>query len=64
MKSVRILVPLTEKAKVWVHNNVSYEPWQRFGDDGVAIEWRFLDDILEELYNDGFKAGEDYFVHG
>ncbi|CAB4177565.1 hypothetical protein UFOVP1344_24 [uncultured Caudovirales phage] len=51
--SVGILIPKTEGAQTWLHDNVLLEEAVRFG-EGIAVEMRYADDLLNALSNDGF----------
>lgn len=59
-RTVYILVPLSREAKEWVEENVSYE--MTLG-EGIPVEWRFIDDIVEALRREGFERGKDFAVY-
>ena len=61
MKTIYILVPVSEKAKNWVEENVSYESYQMIG-SGISIEHRFIDPIVSAMEEAGLKHNEDFLV--
>jgi hypothetical protein len=53
--SVVRLTPLTQAARDWLEEHVSYEDWQTFG-RGVVIEPRYARQIMEGLVADGLTV--------
>lgn len=51
--SVGILIPKSDAAQEWFNDNVSTEDAVRFG-DGIAVEMRYVNNILNALSHDGF----------
>jgi len=51
--SVGILIPKSGAAQEWFNDNVAIEDAVRFG-EGIAVEMRYVDDILNALSHDGF----------
>jgi hypothetical protein len=51
--SVGLLQPLTENAGLWIEGNVATTPW--FG-NSLAIEWRYVDPIIEAIKYDGLEV--------
>jgi hypothetical protein len=60
--SVSLIVPLTRKAKFWVDRNVGLEPWQWMG-PGFAVEWRYVDNLVEGMEDSGLVKGKDFDVN-
>jgi hypothetical protein len=50
--SVTMLTPLTDAAREWLEQNVSYENYQLWG-HGIAIEPRYAQDLHDRLVADG-----------
>ena len=59
--SVYVLIPLTDQCKEWIASNLSYESWQLIG-DGIAIEHRYIDDVIALLQKFGNILGVDFRV--
>jgi hypothetical protein len=59
--TVYVLTPLSPQAKAWVEENVHYEPYQTWG-QGIVIEWRYIEDIVEGLKQSGFEPERDFTV--
>jgi virulence-associated protein VagC len=50
--SVVVLQPLTKKAKLWIDENVSSEPWQWVG-NGLVIDWRMAEELIDAMQEEG-----------
>jgi hypothetical protein len=50
--SVIVLQPLTKKAKMWIDENVSSEPWQWVG-NGLVIDWRMAEELVDAMREEG-----------
>ena len=59
-RTVYKLLPLSRKCKKWIKENVSLKDWQ--SPNGIAIEWRYVDDIVEGLEVDGIKIDKDFIL--
>ena len=59
MATVYLLIPNSQLAKEWIENNVSYEPWQKLGQN-LAIEHRYAEDVFQALVEDGLVPGQDF----
>lgn len=60
MRSVYVLIPLTDQVKAWIEDHVSYElTWGK----GIVVEHHFIGDIYGALLNEGFKFGEDFEIN-
>ena len=57
--SVSILTPITDTAREWTEENVSFESWQTIG-GGICIDHRFLVDLLEGILNAGFTIVDQH----
>ena len=51
--TITMLYPLTEACREWIDENVGAEGWQWFG-SGLAVEPRYLDNLLAGLHDAGF----------
>ncbi len=60
-KSVYVLTPITDAATQWIEGNVESEPYQQQG-QGIVIEHRFIEDIVEGMVKDGLEEGVDFKV--
>ena len=58
-KTVYLLTPLTPPCWKWAKANIDYE--STFA-GGIAIEHRFLGDVLRGLADAGFVADEDFLL--
>ena len=45
--SIAILWMLTPAARDWVNENVEYEGWQMWGQNGLAIEPRYVQQLID-----------------
>ena len=61
-KSIFLLCPLSEKARIWVARNLNIESWQVVGGLGVSIGHRFVADIIEAMKRAGLKRNKDYMI--
>ena len=59
--SVYVLTPLTDDCKQWIADNVVYESWQLIG-EGIAIEWRYIDELIALLTESEYILGVDFTV--
>ena len=58
-RTVYFIVPLTESAKEWIKENVvdqSYEEGE------LAVEHRYIEDIVEGMQEAGLTLNEDFWV--
>jgi hypothetical protein len=53
--SVVMLRPMTRAGAVWLHENVSSEPWQWMG-NGLAAEPRMVREVLEGAQDAGLMV--------
>lgn len=53
--SLILLIPKNSEAKQWMNDNLGLEEWQWYG-GGAAIEYRYADDIIEGMQNDGLTV--------
>lgn len=51
--SICILRALTPEGREWADANLQVEDWQMWGRDGVAIEPRYVEDILAGISDAG-----------
>ena len=59
--TVYLVTPLTSACKEWINENVGGETtWYA---SGLAIEWRYLDNLLLGMENDGLACGVDFTVN-
>jgi len=62
--SVMLVLPVSETAKEWIHENVAADSWQWSG-SALAVEPRYLGNLLEGMDADGlFIPGYDEFRKG
>lgn len=59
--TVTLLRPINDKCKQWVRDNIDTEGWQWLG-GGLAIEWRYVDGIVEAMTNEGLVLDTDYLL--
>lgn len=57
MGSLYLMTPLTDRAKAWVEENVSIEPYSRLG-ASVAVEPRCVPDLVDGMAADGLVCGD------
>jgi hypothetical protein len=60
MASVYILVPISRKAKSWTKKFLPKNA-MTFG-DGIVVEWRYIEDIVEGMKDAGMKLNKDFKV--
>lgn len=60
MASVYILVPISRKAKSWVKKFLPKDA-MTFG-DGIVVEWRYIDDIVEGMAESNLKLNKDFKI--
>jgi len=53
--SVYLLIPHTDAGREWIDQNVYAEDYQYIG-SGIAVEWRYVDDIANGAMNDGLTV--------
>lgn len=53
--SAAMLTPRTDEARDWINATLEPEPWQWLG-GGVAIEPRYLPQIVEGLIEEGYTV--------
>ncbi len=58
MSSVYLVMPKTPEAENWLYENTD---GQWLG-SSLAVEWRYLDNLLEGMTGDGLALGTDYEV--
>jgi hypothetical protein len=46
--TVVLITPVSDRARQWVDENLSIEPWQWLG-DGFGVEHRYANDIIEAI---------------
>jgi hypothetical protein len=54
--SIALLRPVSDNAKQWIEDFVATEDWMWHG-DALAIEPRYLGDLLEVITDSGFSFG-------
>lgn len=52
--SIAILTPLTAAAQDWADTNISCEDWQLWGRNGIAVDGRYVGDLIEVILGEGF----------
>mgnify|MGYP004456135767 CR=1 FL=1 len=62
MTSIYLLTPITPEAKEWIEENVS-EDSQWLG-NGLAVEPRYLSDLVSGMSEDGLILSEDFIING
>jgi len=62
MTSIYLLTPITPEAKEWIEENVS-EDSQWLG-NGLAVESRYLSDLVSGMSEDGLILSEDFIING
>jgi len=62
MTSIYLLTPITPEAKEWIEENVS-EDSQWLG-NGLAVEARYLSDLVSGMSEDGLILSEDFIING
>ena len=62
MKTLYVLYPLSQEAKEWVDEHVHYESYQMIG-EGIGVEHRYIDPIVEAMLEEGLKYSEDFTVY-
>lgn len=55
--SMFLVHPLTQECRDWLDENVQAESWQWLG-NALAVEHRFIEDLVEGMQNDGLNAEE------
>lgn len=60
MSSVYLITPLTPECGVWLKENVS-EDAMYFG-LSLAVEHRYVENLILGLHEHGFKCGQDYEI--
>ena len=58
-----VVIPITQAAKDWVNENVGLEMWQWTPTEhgmGFGVEWRYYDQLIEGMENDGLIPGYDF----
>lgn len=58
--SVYVLSPVTEAGKAWLEANLADAI--RYG-HGYAVEWRYLDDIVEGMKADGLSRADVEIIY-
>ena len=53
--TIVVLYPETEDESDWLTENTNAEPWQFLG-RGLAIDYRFAEDVITGLINAGFET--------
>ena len=61
MQTVFGIRPLTQEAKNWIKENVSYESWQWLG-SMLCIEHRYIADIVDGMIEAGLLPDKDFAV--
>ena len=59
----KMVIPITQAAKDWVNENVGLEMWQWTPTEhgmGFGVEWRYYDQLIEGMENDGLIPGYDF----
>jgi hypothetical protein len=57
--TITLLHPLTAACREWIDDNVHVEGWQWFGNNGFAVEPRYLDYLVGVLGEHGFYPKEE-----
>ena len=60
MSSVYLVILNTDSARQWVQNNVN--PNVQWMSGGIAVEWRYLDDLLAGMAQCGLRLNRDYTI--
>ena len=64
MKSVYRLEFISGKGKKWAKKNLVYESWQKVEREMViAVEWRYMLDIISGMAEAGLREDYDYRIH-
>ena len=58
--SVYLIQPKTEKTKEWFNEHIPEDA--QFLGNSLAVEWRYAQDILEVMANDGLQLDIDYTI--
>ena len=61
MPTVYVLRPISKEARDWIEEHVQYESWNMIG-EGIAIEHRYVESIVEAMLDEGFADGEDFTI--
>lgn len=56
------LCPRTERARVWVAENLQFEAWQWLG-NRLALDWRFARDVRDRMEADGLAVNRREAAH-
>jgi hypothetical protein len=57
--TITLLQPHTTPCLTWLLENVSHEGWQWFANNSLAVEPRYLPNLVEGLIEAGFEQKED-----
>ena len=61
--TVLLLRAVSDAAREWVSEHVEHERYQEVG-DGIAVERRYVGEIVEAMEQEGFTRGKDFEVEG
>lgn len=62
--TVYLFIPLTERCRTWVDENVGVEDWQWLG-SGFGVDHRYIGTLVEAaLTETGFELDVDFRVEG
>lgn len=56
--SIVLIYAVSDQVREWLLNNVHSEMWQWVG-EALAVDWRFAEDIVEALTDEGFINGSE-----
>mgnify|MGYP001480129679 CR=1 FL=1 len=51
------IVPLTEEAEEWIHENILNPSYQR---EGLTVEGQYIDAIIKGMLEAGLREEEDF----
>jgi hypothetical protein len=60
MNSVYILTALNSKTRNWILDNVGVQEWQFVNVNSIAVEHRYIDDIIEGMCESNLIENTDY----
>ena len=60
MPSVYLIMPLTEQFKVWLSESVSEDAM--YLGHSLAVEHRYVEELVMGLQENGFMLGEDFEI--
>lgn len=54
--STVVLMSMNDDAQAWFDEHVHYESWQMWGPRGVAVDVRYVGNLVEGIIEEGFTV--------